>query len=666
MAIRAFALCLVFAPVSVAVAADIGPPPTIEFWTIEANEGQSAGGHSGLRIGAYVYHVEHRGDGLIVDRRDPVEAFDRVYRLIGNRSIDVLELALPDVAAHEVEATLRERYFSRARRLEMLSDLEEDLDWLDRAIRRGWLEVFVPGLGLFAESSSSCESRGPGSEPARRLRGIAKNEGVRWLDDRIDSARQDLQGALARATGENSDSSTNADITPPNARSGVSGAEPDPVPAVSNANSLEEFQAGTTRGLVEASQRLLALEIVRNCRPVATQRLHDLPAPLSRSSGSTKSPVSAESVAIKTSEWTRIKKNLELNLRQLLSSHRPDVGLAILLTSARLSAIDITIDRAGSNRDRALVIDPFAEGENSDPKRALRIPEEWRAATLDEANTRLARELGRLKSRVDDPLESTFFRVEQARHSLAHAITGDVHHSAEPTEALRVTVANRYPGRTVPLPWPSKLTRERLRTHRRRVAQHAVAQRAQLENDLGYDLMTRNCVTELLSALDVALVKSPSTASFSSDRAKGWEAALAFIPVIAGRIAARNLPVSGRSRNRGWREEILENDPANGFSKFLLEMRESNTLTSRTYHQNDHDSAFLFFSQKPIILRPLAGAVNLATGLGYAGLGLLSAPFDRGTLMRRGLEGALMSIPELFFFNIRKGSNVMPPPGGSR
>jgi hypothetical protein len=36
-------------------------------------------------------------------------------------------------------------------------------------------------------------------------------------------------------------------------------------------------------------------------------------------------------------------------------------------------------------------------------------------------------------------------------------------------------------------------------------------------------------------------------------------------------------------------------------------------------------------------------------------LGALRAPWDRGRMFTSGLKGAAFSLPELFFFNLRKG-----------
>ena len=45
-----------------------------------------------------------------------------------------------------------------------------------------------------------------------------------------------------------------------------------------------------------------------------------------------------------------------------------------------------------------------------------------------------------------------------------------------------------------------------------------------------------------------------------------------------------------------------------------------------------------------------------ATGLGATLVGVATLPFDRGKTLWAGLKGVMFSLPELVFFNIRKGS----------
>jgi hypothetical protein len=85
-------------------------------------------------------------------------------------------------------------------------------------------------------------------------------------------------------------------------------------------------------------------------------------------------------------------------------------------------------------------------------------------------------------------------------------------------------------------------------------------------------------------------------------------------------------------------------------------LRESNTLTSTVYRRHPEDSLFLFFTDDVIAPRPIFGVANFLTGLGATAVGVVTLPHDGGRTLWAGVRGMLFSVPELFFFNIRKGS----------
>ena len=87
-------------------------------------------------------------------------------------------------------------------------------------------------------------------------------------------------------------------------------------------------------------------------------------------------------------------------------------------------------------------------------------------------------------------------------------------------------------------------------------------------------------------------------------------------------------------------------------------LRESNTLTSTGYRRSDDDSFFIFFTDGNAVVRPLFGLINLTAGLGRSVVGVAQAPFDAGHGLSAGLRGALFSLPELGFQNIRKGTST--------
>jgi len=98
-------------------------------------------------------------------------------------------------------------------------------------------------------------------------------------------------------------------------------------------------------------------------------------------------------------------------------------------------------------------------------------------------------------------------------------------------------------------------------------------------------------------------------------------------------------------------------------SPLWVTLREANTLTARAYRRGSRDSFFVFFTDDVVLLRPVFGAVNLFAGVGESLWGIAMLPLDRGRTLLFGLEGTLVSLPELAFQNIRKGSNDWLPRG---
>lgn len=88
----------------------------------------------------------------------------------------------------------------------------------------------------------------------------------------------------------------------------------------------------------------------------------------------------------------------------------------------------------------------------------------------------------------------------------------------------------------------------------------------------------------------------------------------------------------------------------------MVWLKESNTLSSTLYQWREQDTAFLFFTDDLMGLRPILGGLNVLSGGLYGLVGLLSLPLDGGTRLGQALEGLLYSLPELLFINLRKGS----------
>lgn len=597
-ALAALALALGVSPAATSFAAprlagsERPPPAVVEYWTIAANEGESAGGHAAIRIDDVVHHLEHRGDGLLQDRRDERLAFEAVYRGRENREIRVLRLALSKERAKALDAALRERALTRRLRLDALEAIDEELRWLESTIDRGAPSVVVPGLGLFAEGPSRCgpDANAGGAMPLRAVLERARRE-----------ARRDRDAALERATA----------------------VEP-------------TDDTGAFRRLLEATQLEAALTTIASCRPVRAEALAQ-PSHLEPLS-------SAETASLRA-----IEARLEGALARLVASGRPDRGLALALAWSRLQAI-----RHGLATGRWTFVDAFAES-GGPAFRLENMPSgvlEERRRTLDRRFELARRDVARAADAPD--FERWLDRTERLAHDAAHAAAGTRHGAPGPRGALEASRAIERPSARVALPWPARATLDTLSARRSRRLADRARLRAALEVDLAYDLVERNCVTELLDALAEVGLEVPHSTGLATFAPTFAHAALAESPV-----SHREAPRPGARHAQVGAALAAKSDAS---TRLALRARESNTLTSRFYRPHADDSAFLFFADGPVVSRPFAGIANLAWGSGASLVGLLTAPFDRGVALRRGLHGVALSLPELVFVPIRKGSYAVAVP----
>ncbi|WP_459990474.1 hypothetical protein [Methylosoma difficile] len=182
-----------------------------------------------------------------------------------------------------------------------------------------------------------------------------------------------------------------------------------------------------------------------------------------------------------------------------------------------------------------------------------------------------------------------------------------------------------------------------------------------------YNLITRNCVTELFKTINQALLQQNNQGINPSNQAERVKQESTqrlggtlstdfnFIPYVSFQSVQDHYNVTASSVINSYRNQQLDMLYArnNGLMNVL---RESNTFTSSVYPYNPDDAFFIFFTDDNVTVRPVLGLFNTAAGIGQTVFGIFSWPFDAGKNLSAGATGILMSLPELVFFNIRKGS----------
>ena len=586
---------------------------------IEANEGGSSGGHAAIRFGEQAFHFQLTDGGRLEITREPWLDFVPRYAQLHNRTMHVSRIAVSDDTWSGLRQRFNRRYLTQLAQLEVESALEADRELLLALVRDGARHPLqIPAAGYFVDDAGNlATTASPALEALRR---------------RLEAA---LPGAIAqrRARERGSLEALGAEAFP-------AGASTIAMPRMGMVPSRDVSFAERLRNHAAALAALAVLERTAGLRSGAWISGSDPAFDLEPS----------ESVRLRA-----LARSLDDALVRLFDSDRPDWASPFLVAMARRVAVERSLETGRFVFLDALPETPLLARGESGALTAL-LEQEFRVrfeAALDGLlEDPRVRRLAWLEEKANDWVELERAKAERrprrvSRVRLVPALSG-------PPPAL-----------AGPLPLPAS------GALRRAIASNDAARRTWLRglrSLYGYDLVTRNCVSELFAVIDEALLDLGKGApvELESKRRLGGHVdparSLAFIPFVSSRAVRERYRVVDtfevRSHRRARLDDMYEAEP-----DVAVYLRESNTLTSSIYRRNAGDSFFLFFTDDTLLLRPLYGALNLVAAIGESTVGLLRAPFDRGRVLKRGLRGALVSLPELFFWNIRKGSNEFVPPG---
>jgi hypothetical protein len=348
------------------------------------------------------------------------------------------------------------------------------------------------------------------------------------------------------------------------------------------------------------------------------------------------------------------RNDLEASLVRLAGSPRPDWGRPFLIGLARLLALDQSLAVG-----RLVVLDVLPEDAHRLEHRALsgRLDLVGEMVLAGQEQIEDARRAW-VESGASDERQQT--RVEESV-SRVHELT----QSLREGRGLRIARGSLIPSR--PGRTRARLPRiedpSRIGDHLARLAARQERHRSAMDGLYHYQLITKNCVSELFHTLNDALGRSKAASQAVLGGHVDGQDGLAFIPFVSAHAVDRSYRVVEHHVVPSYREIRLK-QMRQQEGAFWVALRESNTLTARSYRRAYRDSYFVFFTDDTLLLRPIFGAVNLVAATFETLWGLVRLPVDRGDTLTSGLTGALVSLPELAFWNIRKGSNnwVAPRP----
>lgn len=587
---------------------------------VNANEGTASGGHVAVRFGDEVFHFQHVPPGWLRLTREDFRHFRFEYGYRENRTIRLHHIEVPDDSYLRLKEGFSHYWLSQNEQFERMRQLDADIRLLELLLRtpgsHGAERLSMPGLGLFLADGWQPHSHGLSAirPPATQNQTVLElrhsmdqRYGASFLADRWLATRQAL-AALQPA--------------------------PSFVSDLADETAFAPVEYAFSRHYTDLLTQLAALEVLASALPVQ-------PGATRRGSGR---QFLLDTVEVET--LRQFRDTQHDRLVALLRSSRSDWGYPLLVGMARLTALDASI----ASR-RLIVIDRFPGDE--------RVAEDDEPAALDLApqlaNARIAFESAKAElSRSSVLDERKYAQLESAANRL-DGLWADWYagRSARSTELAAVPDRS---AKVLPLrpDAPAKTLAPQLEQLRAR--QKSWNQRMQAL--YGYDLLANNCVTKIFQLINQSVTEDPGHVKQASERRLGGyiaETSSRLIPFLSFEAVGASYRVIATESLESYRSQRLQNEQQSE-SPLWVSLRESNTLTSAIYEPNDRDAPFLFFTDRNVLARPLLGGFNLMAGAAGGLLGLTSWPWDSGSTLGKALKGIAVSLPELVFVNIRKGS----------
>ncbi len=596
---------------------------SFEYLYIEANEGNSSGGHTAIQFGDDVFHFQHHDSGLIRLLKQNQADFHFLYRYLQNRQIHTSLIKVPERTYQALNSHFKLQFLAQEQQFKLLNNLQQDrllLEFIEQQSLRASGKsrdfsnfVKLKGAGLFYPEHPIALPTQPKATTATKLtRLIAAQYGQDYLTTRYTQIEHALTALKPYIL--------------PSSRPILSEDKFPPV-----LNSLAEDYSDYLTGLLA----ITILQEHKTLQPNALLITQEL--------------LSADERRM----LEKFQAQLQDSLVQAFSANRPDWGYAVIIDTARLYAIEQSLKLG-----RWVFVDDFAA--ESEWVSAAQF-----AAFADAMNTQIIdaqhnfEQARKALPHYQNFLESGYSKLEMSANHYFELLKGKqqqavrfIGEKALPTKTLTLS--------TAPLP---DLTQRELNEALSALDQYQQHLLDELNQHYQYDLLTRNCATEIFrtiaqthSAQNVSKQPhSKSTEPLSGIPGEMISAEYNFIPFLSFESVKQHYPVERSAVLDSFRthqlKKLAQQDDA-----WLNLLRESNTFTSSLYTQNPDDSLFIFFTEDLVLLRPVFGVFNTFAGISESVYGLFSWPFDSEPHLKSGAMGTLMSLPELMFVNIRKGS----------
>lgn len=565
---------------------------------MDANTGQSSGGHSALRFEDTVFHFQHYPDEIFRAVREPYDLFSYSYNIFSNRTSKIARIALSEKQYDKIQDGFDRVSVIQFKHLSNLESLRTDRKFFHQ-ISHPERKVKIRSLGYFSPKSSSLWSSKIREEMETRL-------GKNWLG----SLRSRLKAELDTALAENRFETSSV------------------LPLVAK-GKYPFYKNGPSSWFHSRIEKLAALEILSGGFGLSEESIFP-----------------SASGALSDDEESKLRflqESLFQNCIHLLEKNEADWGKTFLVNLARIQVLEKSFE---SNRAYFLV--SFPEQTESISYR-----------TLSENRDSIRNDVEILLQAAKDLREN--FGIADAISEEKYGLWEDLENrdwELRTGLSRGISIRNTFerlspnlPGDWVysfPIPDKEKLARYSKIAEKRENEYYE-----SLKKFYFFQLVRRNCTTEIFEVIGETLSEEEYRAALGERIIPSRS--ISFIPFAGYDSIVEKWNPEEEKTELSYRKESLQKmrEKENALLVFL---RESNTLSSEIYRSNSEDSSFLFFTDDIVLTRPVYGIFNLGWSIGNFGLGIFTLPFDKGKRLEDGLNSALFSFPELFFFNVRKGS----------
>lgn len=565
---------------------------SLDYLYIEANSGTSSGGHVAAKLDDTVYHFQNK-DGLILLERDGWQRFRHLYADLDNRDIHVARVGIPPSVQIEIKHHLDLFYLTQKFWLEHAVSVERDVSLLEALAQKHPLSI--PGAGFFKDKNSLVQG------DSRILGSLESPKSVQDRLQSIINSRNNLHPAGISFTGE--------DFRP------------------------ATFRRGYADEWIDLTQNAIALEWVLGRKELNQSILMD---------GGTL-PLEDPQNGCSAQDWlASYQAHLEQDAIRLLRNPYPGSGLPLLRTLARHEAVKLSLEK-----NRLFLLLPGTTATASDRRTdeylespQNRLEAEFRQHLNDQSNRLFC------SAEIDD---LAYHKLELAALDLKEVVHANQQHI--PVRFDHAPDLPNAPALVTPDPMQSSRIPEATELEKTLEARDNI--RGQITEKMHYNLISRNCVTELIKAMYSGFENHREPPEFKGHidpfRSQSF-VPFRFFELVLNRYPVERITTIRSFRHRRLAEMIAEDDGP------WVEILEGNTLTGTVYRPREEDGIFLFFTDESLWSRPFLGIANLGTAMGAMVLGVAAFPLDQGHLLETGARGALFSLPEMALWNIRKGS----------